>query len=115
MMKTLGQLIFMAAIGTNAGKYLVESISQNGFTPVYIALFALLFSIIMMTILCRLFLKMNFINILGLLSGAMVSTPALTMVNNTTKSEYASISYAAVYPMSLVLMIVLAQFGAKLF
>ncbi len=115
MMKTLGQLIFMATIGTNAGKYLVESISQNGFTPVYIAVFGLVFSIAIMTVLCRVFLKMNFINILGLLSGAMVSTPTLTMVNNTTKSEYSSISYAAVYPMSLVLMIILAQLGMKIY
>ena len=115
MMKTLGQLIFMATIGTNAGKYMVESISQNGFIPVYIAIVGLVVPIVIMTILCRVFLKMNFVNILGLLSGAMVSTPTLTMVNNTTKSEYSSIAYAAVYPMSLVLMIILAQFGIKIF
>lgn len=115
MMKTLGQLIFMATIGTNAGKYMVESITQNGFTPVYISLIGLIVPIIAVTILCRVFLKMNFINVLGLLSGAMVSTPTLTMVNNTTKSEYSSIAYAAVYPMSLVLMIILAQFGIKIF
>ena len=115
MMKTLGQLIFMATIGTNAGKYMVESISQNGFIPVYISLIGLVVPILIVTILCRVFLKMNFINILGLLSGAMVSTPTLTMVNNTTKSEYSSISYAAVYPMSMVLMIILAQFGIKIF
>ncbi|MBL0686558.1 MAG: YidE/YbjL duplication [Sulfurospirillum sp.] len=114
MMKTLGQLIFMATIGTNAGKDLVESILQNGFTPVYVAIIGLLFSITIITILCRIILKMNFINILGLLSGAMVSTPTLTMVNSTTKSEYPSISYAAVYPMSLVLMIILAQLGMKI-
>ena len=115
MMKTLGQLIFMATIGTNAGKYMVESIAHNGFLPVYIAIAGLFVSITAMTILCRFFLKMNFLNILGLLSGAMVSTPTLTMVNNTTKSEYSSIAYAAVYPMSLVLMIILAQFGMKVF
>jgi len=115
MMKTLGQLIFMATIGTNAGKYLVESVVNNGFLPVYIAVFGLIFSITIVTIICRNFLKMNFINILGLLSGAMVSTPTLTMVNNTTKSEYSSVAYAAVYPMSLVLMILLAQIGLKFF
>ena len=115
MMKTLGQLIFMATIGTNAGKYLEDSISLNGFIPVYIAIFGLIFSITVLTVICRFFFKMNFLNILGLLSGAMVSTPTLTMVNNTTKTEYPSIAYAAVYPMSLVLMIVLAQFGMKLF
>lgn len=115
MMKTLGQLIFMATIGTNAGKYMVESISINGFIPIYIAVIGLSIPILILTIICRNFLKMNFINILGLLSGAMVSTPTLTMVNNTTKSEYSSIAYAAVYPMSLVLMIILAQLGMKLF
>ncbi|WP_458699582.1 aspartate:alanine exchanger family transporter [Sulfurospirillum sp. 1307] len=115
MMKTLGQLIFMATIGTNAGKYLVESIAQNGFTPVYIAVIGLVIPILILSIICRVFLKMNFLNILGLLSGAMVSTPTLSMVNNTTKTEYPSIAYAAVYPVSLVLMIVLAQFGLKLF
>jgi len=113
MMKTLGQLIFMASIGTNAGKYLAESITLNGFTPIYIALIGLLLSIMIVTIVCRIFLKMNFINILGLLSGAMVSTPTLTMVNNTTKSEYSSVAYAAVYPVSLVVMILFAQLGVK--
>lgn len=114
MMKTLGQLIFMATIGTSAGKYLVEAVSVSGFMPVYVAVGGLFISIILVTILCRFILKMNFINILGLLSGAMVSTPTLTMVNNTTKKEYSSIAYAAVYPMSLVLMIILAQFAAKI-
>ena len=115
MMTTLGQLIFMATIGTNAGQYLEVSVSQNGFTPVYIALFGLVLGITLITLLCRFYLKMNFLNILGLLSGGMVSTPSLTMVNNATKTEYSSIAYAAVYPVSLVLMIVLAQFGMKIF
>ncbi len=114
MMKTLGQLIFMATIGTNAGQYLEVSVTQNGFIPVYIALFGLVLAITLVTILCRFYFKMNFLNILGLLSGGMVSTPTLTMVNSITKTEYPSIAYAAVYPMSLVLMIVLAQFGMKI-
>ncbi len=113
LMKTLGQLIFMAAIGTNAGKYLLESIKENGFMPVYIGLFGLIFSLLSMTIICRFVLKMNFLKILGLLSGSMTSTPSLTMANNLTKSDYPSISYAAVYPLALVLAIVMAQLALK--
>lgn len=115
MMKTLGQLIFMATIGTNAGKYLAESVSTNGLMPVYVGIIGIIVPISIVAFICRIILKMNFINILGLLSGAMVSTPTLTMVNNLTKSEYASISYAAVYPIGLVLMIIFAQFGVKIF
>lgn len=113
LMKTLGQLIFMASIGTNAGKYLVESLSKNGMLPIYIAIFALIFSLFLVAFVCRVFLKMNFLNIMGLLSGSMTSTPTLTMANNITKSDYPSISYAAVYPMSLVLAILLAQLLLK--
>lgn len=115
MMKTLGQLIFMATIGTNAGKYLTQSIAENGFMPVYIAVTGLIFSLTMVTFICRFFLKMNFLNILGLLSGSMTSTPTLSMANNITKSEYPSISYATVYPLSLVIAIILAQLGLKIF
>ena len=115
LMKTLGQLIFIVAIGTNAGKYLLESIKTNGFTPIYIGLFSLIISLLIITFICRSILKMNFLKILGLLSGSMTSTPSLTMVNNLTKSDYPSISYAAVYPLALVLAIVMAQFTLKVF
>ncbi len=114
LLKTLGQLIFMATIGTNAGKYLVASLQTHGFLPVWIALFALIFSLAVVALVCRKLLKMNFLNILGLLSGAMTSTPSLTMANNITKTDYPSIAYAAVYPLGLVIVIVLAQLGIKI-
>jgi putative transport protein len=115
MLKTLGQLIFIATLGTNAGKYLVESITTNGFTPVYIAIFGLLLALTFVAIICRFIFKMNFLNILGLLSGSMTSTPTLTMANSISKSDYPSISYAAVYPIALVFSILLAQLGLKIF
>lgn len=115
MLKTLGQLIFIATLGTNAGKYLVASITTNGFTPVYIAIFGLMLALTFAALICRFVFKMNFLNILGLLSGSLTSTPTLTMANSISKSDYPSIAYAAVYPTALVLSILLAQLGLKLF
>ncbi|MDD3324033.1 MAG: YidE/YbjL duplication [Sulfurospirillaceae bacterium] len=115
LLKTLGQLMFVATVGTNAGKYLMEALEKNGFMPIYIALATLICSLLIVALTCRFILKMNFINIMGLLSGAMTSTPSLTMSNDLTKTDYPSIAYAAVYPMSLVLIILLAQFGMKIF
>jgi len=114
LLKTLGQLIFIATLGTNAGKYLVESLADNGMTPILIALGALIFSLGLVTLICKKILKMNFLDIMGLLSGAMTSTPSLTMANNITKTDYPSIAYAAVYPLGLVLVIVFAQLGMKI-
>ncbi len=114
LLKTLGQLIFIATLGTNAGKYLVESLENNGIFPVVIAFSTIVFSLSLITLICRKILKMNFLDILGLLSGALTSSPSLTMANNLSKTDYPSIAYAAVYPLGLVLTIVLAQLGMKL-
>ncbi len=114
LMKTLGQLIFMATIGTNAGKYLVESIKTHGFNAVIIGVLALIFSLLVTGHIAYRIFKLNFITVLGLLSGAMTSTPSLTMANNITKSDLPAISYAAVYPFSLIATIVLSQLILKL-
>ncbi len=113
IMKTLGQLIFLATIGTNSGKYLLASIKANGLLPIYIAVSVVFFALLIATFVCRKMMKMNFIDIMGFLSGAMTSTPSLTMANGLTKSDYPSVSYAAVYPFSLVLSIIFAQLMLK--
>lgn len=113
LMKTLGQLIFMATIGTNAGKYLVESVQSHGFEAVMIGVVAVLLGLGIMGHMAYRFLHINFLNVLGILSGGMTSTPSLTISNNIAKSDIPSVSYAAVYPFSLIVTIVLAQLAIK--
>jgi putative transport protein len=113
IMKTLGQLIFLATIGTNSGKYLVESVKLHGFLSIYISIASIIASLFLVAFFCTKVLKMNFLDIIGLLSGSMTSTPSLTMSHNMTKSDYPSVSYAAVYPFALVLSIILAQLMIK--
>ncbi len=114
LMKTLGQLVFLATIGTESGKFLLHSIQTHGFLSIYIAISAIVIPVVIITFLCRYFMGMNFLDIMGLLSGAMTSTPSLSVVNSVTESEYPSISYAAVYPLALVLTIILAQLILKI-
>lgn len=114
LLKTFGQLLYMATIGTSAGKYLVQAIDVNGVTPIIIGLLALLVSLLIFVIFTRFFLKMNLLDIMGLVSGGMTSTPSLTMASNITKTDYPAISYASVYPFSLILTIILAQLMVKI-
>lgn len=109
LMKTLGQLIFMATIGTNAGAYLLESIKTLGFTSVYIALGVLFVTYMIFTIVMFRFLKFNILDILGVFSGSMTSTPALSMATEVCDSDRPSVAYAAVYPFALIITIFLSQ------
>ena len=114
LMKTLGQLIFMATIGTNAGKYLLESVQNYGFGPIGIGLLAIVAGLGITAHVAYRFLNINFLNVLGILSGGMTSTPSLTVSNSIAKSDIPSVSYAAVYPFSLIVSIILAQLAIKL-
>lgn len=109
LLKTLGQLIFMATIGANSGKMLVESIKVYGFNAMYISVFSILITLLITALILKNFMKMNFIDIFGIFSGALTSTPTLTMANEVTESDYASISYATTYPFALILTMLLAQ------
>ncbi len=115
LMKVMGQLIFMATIGTNSGKFLFEAVKNHGWISIALALGSIIVSIYITTLLARKIMKLNMVEIMGVLAGAMTSTPTLTAINEATNSDYPSIGYATVYPFAMVLSIILAEIGIKVF
>jgi putative transport protein len=57
----------------------------------------------------RYIFKINFLVLIGALTGAMTSTPALSAVEPLTECNAPTISYATVYPFALVLIILCSQ------
>ena len=55
-------------------------------------------------------LKLFLLNNLGALTGAMTSTPALGTLINVAKTDQVGNSYAATYPISLICVVLSAQF-----
>ena len=113
LMKVMGQLIFMATIGTNSGRFLIEAIKNNGWISIVLATISILVPLYVTALIAYKLMKLNILDTMGLLSGAMTSTPTLTAINESTKSDYPSIGYAAVYPFAMVLSIILAEIGVK--
>jgi putative transport protein len=61
------------------------------------------------------FFKMNLLSMLGAISGSMTSTPGLAAADSMTDTNAHSISYATVYPVAMVLLVVVVQLIALLF
>ena len=59
--------------------------------------------------------KMNFLSLFGAISGSMTSTPGLAAADSMTESNAHSISYATVYPVAMVLLIVMVQLITLIF
>jgi putative transport protein len=55
------------------------------------------------------FMRLNFATLIGAIAGSMTSTPGLAAADAKTSTDAASLAYASVYPIALVLMIVFSQ------
>ncbi len=52
---------------------------------------------------------MNFVALSGLVAGSMTAPPALAFASNISRSDAPMVSYATVYPLTMVLRILSAQ------
>ena len=53
--------------------------------------------------------KINFLTIMGLMSGNYTDPPALAYANNSTGSDQPAVAYSTVYPLTMFLRVVAAQ------
>ena len=53
--------------------------------------------------------KVDFGSTCGMLCGSMANPMALNYANDTIPGEYASVSYATVYPLSMFVRVIIAQ------
>lgn len=114
ILRQFGLLMFLTPVGLNAGQSLVSAIQAHGaILFIYGALITLI-PMIVTVLVGRFILKINFLSILGALTGGMTSTPGLSATDSMTDSDAPQIAYAAVYPFSLVLIIAVAEILAIL-
>ncbi len=109
LVRQLGLILFLAAVGTGAGEKIVETFNQYG---IELFLYGVAITIVPMLIAAlasKWIFKMNILSLMGALSGSMTSTPGLAAADSMTDTNAHSIAYATVYPVAMVLLIVFVQ------
>ncbi|MFT6925719.1 MAG: putative transport protein [Psychromonas sp.] len=114
ILRQFGLLMFLTPVGLNAGQSLIPAIQEHGAVLFLYGAVITLVPMIVTVLVGRFLLKINFLSILGALTGGMTSTPGLSAADSMTESEAPQIAYAAVYPFSLVLIIIVAEIMAIL-
>ncbi|MFW6019945.1 MAG: aspartate:alanine exchanger family transporter [Bacteroidales bacterium] len=114
ILRKLGLLLFMAAVGTHAGATLADTIADQGFQLVGIGAIITIAPMVITLLLGHYVFKMNHLSLLGVISGSMTSTPGLSAIDSQTTSNAPSVGYATVYPVALVLMIIFSQIMVKI-
>jgi putative transport protein len=110
-LRELGIVLFLACVGLKAGSRFIDTLlSQDGPAWLLGGICVTVLPLLAVGIAARVMLKMNFVVLSGLVAGSMTDPPALAFANTLAKSDAPSVSYAAVYPLTMLLRILCAQF-----
>ena len=104
LLMNLGLMMLMASIGLNAGGGIVEALLDVGLIIIICALLVTTLPLALGYFVGRKLLKMNPALLLGSLTGAMTSTPALSVVTEASKSSVPAIGYAGTYTIANVVL-----------
>lgn len=108
MLQEVGISLFMAAVGLSSGKIFFATLMENGFSWFLMGALITVVPVVIISLIGRLFCKLDAPQLLGLLSGGMTDPAALSFSNSITEGK-ASLSYATVYPLTMFCRILCAQ------
>ena len=104
MIREIGLSLFLAAVGLGAG--------ENFVSAIWWILYGFIITVVpclLTAIVARYALKINFLQICGLIAGGMTNPIALGFAQNSYDEDYISVSYASVYPLTMFMRVLAAQ------
>jgi putative transport protein len=109
-LRELGITLFMASVGLGAGAHFAAhplTLESAGWVGAGAAVTVV--PLVVVGIVSRLVLRLDYVRLCGLVAGSMTDPPALAFGNALLGGDAASTTYAAVYPLTMVLRVVTAQ------
>ena len=110
MLRELGICLFLASVGIAAGKGFISNVfNTTGMWWVIWGFVITLVPLLVIGIIARRKYKINFLSIMGLMSGGCTDPPALAYATNSTGNDQPAVAYSTVYPLTMFLRVVVAQ------
>lgn len=110
MLRELGICLFLASVGIAAGDHFIEKVfNETGMWWVIWGFMITIIPMIIVGVIARGVYKINYLTIMGLMSGGCTDPPALAYANNSTGNDAPAVAYSTVYPLTMFLRVVAAQ------
>ncbi|MFW5603131.1 MAG: putative transporter [Bacteroidales bacterium] len=109
MLREVGLLLFLSSVGIQAGAHFWETIMAGGLTYVWTGFLITIIPILIMGVVARKVLKLNYFTLMGLIAGSNTDPPALAFANQTAGNDAPAVGYSTVYPLAMFLRILVAQ------
>jgi putative transport protein len=108
--RELGMSLFLSCVGLKAGEsFFATAFTNRGLQWLLCGFVITVVPLLLVGLTARIVFKMNFTVISGLLSGSMTDPPALAFANAICKSSAPSVTYATVYPLTMLVRVLAVQ------
>ena len=115
MLREVGLLLFLSSVGIQAGAKFWETIVNGGVHYVWTGFLITIIPILIMGVVARKVLKLNYFTLMGLIASSNTDPPALAFATQTAGNDAPAIGYSTVYPLAMFLRILMAQVVLMIF
>lgn len=116
MLREIGICLFLASVGLGAGEKFAETVfNAQGLTWVMWGFIITVVPLLIMSIVARAKFKLNYLSIMGLMSGSYTDPPALAYSNKIANNNAPAVAYSTVYPLTMFMRVITAQLVVLIF
>lgn len=110
MLREVGLVLFLASVGIKAGGNFVQTVVEgDGLLYVGVGFLITLLPLLIIGLIARLYYKINYYTLIGLIAGSTTDPPALAYSNQISGNDAPAVGYSTVYPLAMFLRILTAQ------
>lgn len=116
MIREIGIAMFLAAVGFGAGKTFIPTLLDGGYVWIGYGVIITLLPLLIVGVVARLWLKLDYFSLMGLLAGSTTNPPALAYATTASSTnDRAAVVYSTVYPLTMFLRVLTGQLMLLLF
>lgn len=110
LLREIGICLFLASVGIAAGKDFAATVfNAHGVLWVGYGFIITVVPLIVVGIIARAKYKMNYLSIIGMISGNYTDPPALAYANKVANNDSPAVAYSTVYPLTMFMRVIVAQ------
>ena len=110
MIREIGIAMFLAAVGFGAGKTFIPTLLDGGYVWIGYGVIITLVPLLIVGTIGRLWLKLDYFTLMGLIAGSTTDPPALAYATTlSSTNDRAAVAYSTVYPLTMFLRVLTGQ------
>jgi putative transport protein len=109
VLRNFGLAMFLASVGVNAGQPFVKTVTESGFSMLWVGVAILLSTVVFVLLVGHYIMKIPFDDLMGITAGATGNPAILVYGTRMAPTERPDIGYAMIFPSMTIVKVIAVQ------